>query len=87
MTVNRRKMMNGWIRGGVVARSGWSLRTRDPCDEYVDYMCSCHGEEIDCNDLSLTYDGAAPDVQDECAVLLDDVEQADQDAGAECVAS
>lgn len=85
MTVTRRGMMNGWI-----PRAAWLVLLGacgpvNPCDEYVDYMCSCHGEEIDCNDLSLTYDGAAPDVQDECAVLLDDVEQTDQDAGAECV--
>ncbi|MEQ1507562.1 MAG: hypothetical protein ABMB14_35355 [Myxococcota bacterium] len=52
----------------------------DPCDEYVDYMCACHADDIDCDDLALTYRDAEPDIQDECAVLLNDQEQADQDA-------
>jgi hypothetical protein len=58
----------------------------NPCDDYVDYMCSCHdGEEgVDCDELGLTYTGADPDVQDECAVLLDEQQQADDDAGVTC---
>ncbi|MCA9488301.1 MAG: hypothetical protein KC621_00200 [Myxococcales bacterium] len=55
-----------------------------PCDDYVDYMCACHGEDADCNELSLTYASADPDVQDECAVLLDQQQEQDDDAGLTC---
>lgn len=76
--------MTRWI-----ALAGWvgtltACGTVNPCDEYVDYMCGCHADDIDCEDLTLTYDGAEPAVQDECAVLLDEAEQADQDAGKGC---
>lgn len=56
----------------------------NPCDEYVDYMCACHADDIDCNELGLTYGDVAPSVQDECAVLLDEAEEADQAAGEAC---
>jgi hypothetical protein len=58
----------------------------NPCDDYVDYMCACHGDDtgVDCEALALTYDDAEPAVQDECAVLLDEQEAADQDAGLSC---
>ena len=54
-----------------------------PCDEYVDYMCSCHGEDsgTNCEALGASYQDADPGVQDECAALLNDQEDADQDAG------
>lgn len=57
-----------------------------PCDTYVDYMCACHADDtgVDCEALALTYDGASPDVQNECAVLLDDQEAADQSDGLTC---
>lgn len=55
-----------------------------PCDDYVDYMCSCHGETADCDELSLTYAGADPDVQNECAVLLDQQQEEDDAAGVTC---
>lgn len=57
-----------------------------PCDEYVDYQCTCHAEDtgVDCEALTLTYAGAGPDVQDECAILLDEQQAADDAAGVEC---
>jgi len=55
----------------------------NPCDEYVDYMCSCH-PELDCNAFETTYDDPDPAVQDECAVLLNEQEQEDSDNGVEC---
>ncbi len=57
-----------------------------PCDDYVDYMCTCHGDDtgVDCDDLTLTYAGADPDVQDECAVNLDAQQKADDEAGLDC---
>jgi hypothetical protein len=58
----------------------------DPCGDYVDYMCVCHAddEDADCDTLRVTYASADPDVQDECAVLLDAQLQEDEDAGLEC---
>lgn len=56
-----------------------------PCDEYVDYMCDCHANDtgVDCSTLKATYEDADQNVQDECSVLLDEQESADQRAG-EC---
>lgn len=64
----------------------WGCEPLSPCDEYVDYMCDCHADDtgVDCDALSATYASADPDVQDECAVLLDEQETADQEAGLEC---
>ncbi len=56
----------------------------DPCGEYVDYMCTCHPDEVDCADLQATYAGAGADLQDECAIALDDQQAADDDAGWTC---
>jgi hypothetical protein len=58
----------------------------EPCDDYVDYMCLCHGDDpdVDCDALGVTYESADPDVQDECAVLLDEQQEADENAGLEC---
>lgn len=54
-----------------------------PCDEYVDYMCRCHADDTgtNCDALATTYQDASPNVQDECAALLNDQEDADHDAG------
>ena len=57
-----------------------------PCDDYVDYMCSCHDADTgaSCEDLQDTYAGADPDVQDECSVLLGEQEDEDQANGETC---
>jgi hypothetical protein len=55
----------------------------NPCDEYVDYMCDCH-PEVSCSDFELTYTDPDPNVQDECAVLLDEQEEEDAAAGDLC---
>lgn len=57
-----------------------------PCDDYVDYMCTCHADDtgVDCDELNLTYAGADPDVQDECAVKLDGQQAEDDAAGLTC---
>jgi len=75
--------MKGWITTmGFLVVVG-ACAPVSPCDEYVDYMCACH-PDYDCDTLALTYDGAEPSLQDECAVLLDEVEDADREAGTEC---
>lgn len=55
----------------------------EPCDRYIDYMCACHSEEA-CDDASNTLAGADPDVQDQCAIDLEEQQQADDDAGLTC---
>jgi hypothetical protein len=55
----------------------------NPCDRYVSYMCDCH-PEVSCTELTTTYDAADPGVQDECAVLVEQQEEDDADAGLDC---
>ncbi len=57
-----------------------------PCERYVDYMCDCHdGEDgVDCSEFEATYLGTEGDVQDECAVLLDAQQEADNSDGIHC---
>ena len=55
----------------------------DPCDDYVDYICDCHPDD-DCESLSITYDGADAELQDECALALDDQQDDDDSVGHEC---
>ncbi|MCB9760647.1 MAG: hypothetical protein H6739_12465 [Alphaproteobacteria bacterium] len=67
---------------------GAACEPADPCDEYVDYICTCHAEDdrpgYDCETLRITYQNANPELQDDCQVSLDD--QVDQDAeeGFQC---
>ena len=56
----------------------------DSCEEYVDYMCDCHSEEVDCETIRATYEGAGSDLQDECSLALDDQEAQDFEDGVVC---
>lgn len=60
--------------------------TEDSCSEYVDYMCDCHEDdpEVDCDELDATYGNADADLQEQCAIELDDQITADEDEGYEC---
>jgi len=55
----------------------------DPCGEYVDYICDCHPDD-DCDSLSNIYDDADAELQDECALALDDQQDSDDNSGHEC---
>lgn len=57
-----------------------------PCDDYVDYMCACHEDdpEFDCEELQLVLSDADPELQDQCAVDLDQQQDEDQQEGVEC---
>ena len=55
----------------------------NPCDEYVTYICDCHPDD-DCESLSNTYEGADAELQDECALALDDQQDSDDESGHEC---
>lgn len=56
----------------------------NPCDRYVDYMCDCHGDTTDCDQLAATYEDADQDLQDECLIALEDQEDDDAETGHEC---
>lgn len=57
-----------------------------PCDEYIDYMCACHDGDDgqSCDDYVRIYTDAEPDVQDQCALDLEDQEDLDLANGHEC---
>ena len=57
-----------------------------PCDEYVAYMCTCHDDdpEFSCEELERTYAEAPPDVQDTCALALDEQQEMDEEEGLNC---
>ena len=55
----------------------------NPCDEYVAYICDCHPDD-DCSSLSNTYDGADTELQDECALALDEQLNSDDETEHEC---
>lgn len=58
----------------------------EPCQDYIDYICACHdGEEgFDCEEFEKTYGDADADVQDDCAIGLDEQKEADEAAGLSC---
>ena len=58
----------------------------EPCDEYVDYMCTCHADDpnVDCQELQTVFADADPTLQDQCQIDLAEQEQQDFDNGDEC---
>jgi hypothetical protein len=58
------------------------------CDEYVDYMCDCHGDdpEVDCEEFANVYGDADAETQIACEDEYDAQLIADEDDGLECVA-
>jgi hypothetical protein len=73
-----------WVAAGLFVMTACS--EEDPCADYVNYMCDCHAddEDFDCEELQTTYENADAGVQDECAIALDEQEEADLEAGLEC---
>ena len=53
----------------------------DPCDEYVNYICDCGGA---CDEARNTYEGADAKLQEQCENELQQLQDADDAAGAEC---
>jgi hypothetical protein len=58
----------------------------EPCDDYVDYLCTCHEDDpqYDCDVLETSYLDAEPELQDQCAIDLADIQEQDEDEGLEC---
>ena len=63
------------------------LTDAGPCQDYCDYICSCHAGEpaYDCQQCRTTYTDADPQLQDECQTELDDLQQSDNENGTGCV--
>ncbi len=57
------------------------------CDDYVDYVCECHAEDpaYDCEALQTTYEDADDQLQDECSIILADLEDQDEQDGTGCL--
>lgn len=61
----------------------------DPCEQYCDYVCTCHeGEaEFDCDQCRTEYASADSELQDECETSLTDLQREDESNGTGCDAS
>jgi hypothetical protein len=58
----------------------------DPCEDYIDYICQCHDDDPDfsCEDVKTTLEDADPEVKNQCALDLDELQVEDADNGDEC---
>ncbi len=57
-----------------------------PCDDYVDYICTCHADDpdFDCDELRTVFADADPDLQDQCEIDLATQQEQDDADGLEC---
>ena len=57
-----------------------------PCDDYCNYMCSCHAGDdgFDCDQCRTEYAAADPALQDQCEISLRDQIDADEAAAVDC---
>jgi hypothetical protein len=78
--------MRSFALGLMAALALAGCEQEDPCGDYVDYICACHADDeaFDCEELRTTYANADADVQDECAIALDDQQSLDSDQGLDC---
>jgi hypothetical protein len=58
----------------------------ESCDEYVDYLCTCHEDdpEFDCDVLMATYENADSATQEDCALSLDEQQAEDAQDDLDC---
>ena len=63
-----------------------TISTGNQCDEFVDYVCTCHDDnpEYDCNELSNIYSDPDSDQISECAYSLDEQKELDAESDLEC---
>ena len=56
------------------------------CDEYIDYICSCHEDnpDYDCGDLANIYSDPDSEQIAECDLALDEQKELDSEAQMEC---
>lgn len=55
-----------------------------PCDRYADYMCRCHADDVDCDELLGALSEADADLQAACLDDLSAQQDADDAAGLSC---
>ena len=60
------------------------LVTDAACEDYADYICECHADEYDCNEVRLEVSDPDADQLADCQVELDDLQADDADAGLDC---
>jgi len=72
------------LLAALLAAGGCLDEDGGPCDDYVAYMCDCHGDTEDCDQLEATYADADQDLHDECAISLDDQQTEDDETGHAC---
>ena len=66
-----------------------STGAKNSCDDYVDYMCDCHGDDpdVDCEEFATVYGDADAEQQVACEDALSEQEDADAAEGLECPAA
>lgn len=73
-----------------VIQDDGDLATRNACDRYADYVCTCHADDTgaadDCSELELLADDPTPAVLNQCENDLADLKREDEDTGLNCEA-
>ncbi len=69
---------------GALAGLTACLVTDAACEDYADYICECHADEYDCNEVRLEVSDPDADQLADCQVELDDLQADDADAGLDC---
>lgn len=79
--IERISLMAGLLALGVACGEA-------PCEDYVDYMCACHGDDsgFSCADLERVYGDSDPTVQDQCQIDLAEQKDEDEASGESCEA-
>lgn len=60
----------------------------EPCQDYIDYVCSCHADDpdYDCQEIRNAFSDAGSELQDQCAIDLAELEEDDDATSFECAA-
>ena len=58
----------------------------DPCNDYVDYVCDCHADDLDydCETIRLAHENHDVEQYEDCQLELDRVKVADAASGFVC---
>ena len=69
---------------GALTRMTSCVVTDGACEDYADYICECHADEYDCNEVRLEVSNPDADQLADCQIELDDLQAEDADAGLDC---
>ena len=58
----------------------------DPCNDYVDYVCGCHADDLDydCETIRLAHENHDVEQYEDCQLELDRVQVEDAASGFVC---